>query len=122
MTAKGLQFSHPLQEDNLGKRADKEEYLSQLLEQQLEITPKAAATSQALQSAFADSMRAELSQYTGGAVGSNSRCQLVTAEMNQNRAYLRSNPSGLADNGAGQTYSVRDRNQQLSNWYNQNCR
>jgi molybdopterin/thiamine biosynthesis adenylyltransferase len=27
-----------LQEDNLGKRADKEEYLSQLLEQQLEIT------------------------------------------------------------------------------------
>jgi molybdopterin/thiamine biosynthesis adenylyltransferase len=33
-----LQFSHPSQEDNLPKRADNEEYLSELLKQQLELT------------------------------------------------------------------------------------
>ena len=38
MTAKRLQFSHPSQEDDLAKRADNEEYLSQLLKQQLELT------------------------------------------------------------------------------------
>jgi molybdopterin/thiamine biosynthesis adenylyltransferase len=38
MTVKPLQFSHPSQEDNLSKRADNEEYLSELLKQQLELT------------------------------------------------------------------------------------
>ena len=35
---KRVQFSHPLQEDNLTKVTDNEEYLSQLLKEQLELT------------------------------------------------------------------------------------
>ena len=38
MTAKRLQFSHPLQEDNLAKISENEEYLSQPLKEQLELT------------------------------------------------------------------------------------
>lgn len=38
MKAKRLQFSHPSQEDNLAKISENEEYLSQLLKQQLELT------------------------------------------------------------------------------------
>ena len=38
MTAKRLQFSHPSQEDDLAKIADDEEYLSQQLKKQLELT------------------------------------------------------------------------------------
>ena len=92
-----------------------------------QIREEYAAVSRQVNEGFSRAVQEEFARATsgfnsGGMQNSNSRCQIVVAETNRNRSFLRSNPEGFARDAAGNAYNVRARNQQLQSWYNRNCR